>query len=64
MEEAGGAGKGIYEDFDATVDGSILEIHYSVPNKGVSRPLISAIAVTRSELPLGFTTSLANTSFC
>ena len=27
MEEAGGAGKGIYEDFDATVDGSTLEIH-------------------------------------
>ena len=73
MEEAGGAvGKGIYEDFDATVDGSTLEIHLYwsgkgtnfVPNKGVYGPLISAIAVTPSDLPLGFTISLANTSFC
>ena len=65
-EEAGGAGKGIYKDFDATVDGSTLEIHLycSVPNKGVYGPLISAIAVTPSELPPGFTTSLATASFC
>ncbi|KAL6311069.1 hypothetical protein AAG906_026905 [Vitis piasezkii] len=54
MEEAEGAGKGIYRDFDASVDGSTLEIHLywtgkgtnSIPDKGVYGPLISAIAVT------------------
>ena len=57
MEEAEGAGKGIYKDFEASVDGSTLEIHLywtgkgtnSIPKKGVYGPLISAIAVT-SEL--------------
>ena len=57
MEEAEGAGKGIYRDFEASVDGSTLEIHLywtgkgtnSIPKKGVYGPLISAIAVT-SEL--------------
>ncbi|CBI20153.3 unnamed protein product, partial [Vitis vinifera] len=54
MEEAKGAGKGIYRDFDASVDGSTLEIHLywtgkgtnSIPDEGVYGPLISAIAVT------------------
>ncbi|KAJ9671361.1 hypothetical protein PVL29_025181 [Vitis rotundifolia] len=54
MEEAKGAGKGIYKDFNASVDGSTLEIHLywtgkgtnSIPDKGVYGPLISAIAVT------------------
>eukprot|EP00261_Vitis_vinifera_P031433 XP_019072676.1 PREDICTED: probable LRR receptor-like serine/threonine-protein kinase At1g53430 isoform X2 [Vitis vinifera] len=54
MEEAKGAGKGIYKDFDASVDGSTLEIHLywtgkgtnSIPDEGVYGPLISAIAVT------------------
>ncbi|XP_034678461.1 probable LRR receptor-like serine/threonine-protein kinase At1g53440 [Vitis riparia] len=54
MEEAEGASKGIYRDFDASVDGSTLEIHLywtgkgtnSIPNRGVYGPLISAIAVT------------------
>ena len=58
MEKAGGAGKGIHEDFNATVTGSTLEIHLywagkgtnAVPKKGVYGPLISAIAVTPSEL--------------
>ncbi|RVW42886.1 putative LRR receptor-like serine/threonine-protein kinase [Vitis vinifera] len=52
--EAEGAGNGIYRDFDASVDGSTLEIHLywtgkgtnSIPEKGVYGPLISAIAVT------------------
>ena len=60
MEKAGGAGKGIFEDFNATVNGSTLEIHLyrsgkgtnAVPKKGVYGPLISAIAVTPSELIL------------
>ena len=58
MEEAKGAGNGINMDFDAYVDGSTLEIHLywtgkgtnSIPEKGVYGPLISAIAVTPSEL--------------
>ena len=58
MEKAEGAGKGICRDFDACVDGSTLEIHLywmgkgtnSIPEKGVYGPLISAIAVTPSEL--------------
>ena len=58
MEEAEGAGKGIYRDFEASVDGSTLEIHLYwtgkgtnfIPEKGVYGPLLSAIAVTTSEL--------------
>ena len=58
MEETKGAGKGIYKDFDASVDGSTLKIHLywtgkgtnSIPDEGVYGPLISAIAVTPSEL--------------
>ncbi|XP_010644095.1 probable LRR receptor-like serine/threonine-protein kinase At1g53430 [Vitis vinifera] len=55
MEEAKGAGKGIYKDFDdVLVNGSTLEIHLywsgkgtkSIPVRGVYGPLISAIAVT------------------
>ncbi|XP_019072671.1 probable LRR receptor-like serine/threonine-protein kinase At1g53440 isoform X2 [Vitis vinifera] len=61
MEEAEGAGKGIYKDFEASVDGSTLEIHLywtgkgtnSIPKKGVYGPLISAIAVTNSDPNLG-----------
>ncbi|KAL6311078.1 hypothetical protein AAG906_027112 [Vitis piasezkii] len=55
MEEAKGAGKGIYKDFDdVLVNGSTLEIHLywsgkgtkAIPVRGVYGPLISAIAVT------------------
>ncbi|RVW81935.1 putative LRR receptor-like serine/threonine-protein kinase [Vitis vinifera] len=56
-----GAGNGIYRDFDASVDGSTLEIHLywtgkgtnSIPEKGVYGPLISAIAVTPKLRELG-----------
>ncbi|RVW42878.1 putative LRR receptor-like serine/threonine-protein kinase [Vitis vinifera] len=59
MEEAEGAGKGIYRDFEASVDGSTLEIHLYwtgkgtnfIPEKGVYGPLISAIAVTTNSDP-------------
>ncbi|KAE9456685.1 hypothetical protein C3L33_11412, partial [Rhododendron williamsianum] len=55
MEEAKGAGKGIFKDFNnVTVNGSTLEIHLywsgkgtnSIPDSGVYGPLISAISVT------------------
>ena len=72
MEEAKGAGKGIYKDFDdVLVNGSTLEIHLywsgkgtkSIPVRGVYGPLISAIAVTPSEIiPYsGFSTFPATT---
>ncbi|XP_030518422.2 probable LRR receptor-like serine/threonine-protein kinase At1g53440 isoform X2 [Rhodamnia argentea] len=60
-EEAGGAGKGIYKDFDnITVNGSTLEIHLywsgkgttAIPDRGTYGPLISAIAVTPN-FPVG-----------
>ncbi|KAK9937794.1 hypothetical protein M0R45_014563 [Rubus argutus] len=54
MEAAGGAGKGIFKDFNASVNGSTLEIHLywrgkgttAIPVRGVYGPLISAITVT------------------
>ncbi|KAF7140066.1 hypothetical protein RHSIM_Rhsim06G0211100 [Rhododendron simsii] len=55
MEEAEGAGKGTFVDFnDVRVNGSTLEIHLywsgkgttAIPSRGVYGPLISAIAVT------------------
>ncbi|KAJ7981864.1 putative Kinase [Quillaja saponaria] len=53
MEEAGGVGKGITQEFNVSVD-STLEIHLywagkgtnAVPDRGVYGPLISAITVT------------------
>lgn len=71
MKEAKGAGKGIYEDFDVYVNGSTLEIHLywsgkgtkAIPERSVYGPLISAIAVTPSEvIPYsGFSTFHAST---
>lgn len=58
MKEAKGANKGIYKDFDVVVNGTTMEIHLywsgkgtkAVPTRGVYGPLISAIAVTPSEI--------------
>lgn len=58
MEEAKGAGKGTFVDFnDVRVNGSTLEIHLywsgkgtsAIPRRGVYGPLISAISVTPSK---------------
>ncbi|MFQ6640983.1 hypothetical protein Gotur_014911 [Gossypium turneri] len=54
VEEAGGVGKGITQEFNVDVNGSTLEIHLfwrgkgtaAIPNRGVYGPLISAITVT------------------
>ncbi|XP_028755453.1 probable LRR receptor-like serine/threonine-protein kinase At1g53430 [Neltuma alba] len=54
MEKAGGAGKGIFRDFNVDVKDNTLEIHFywagkgttAVPDRGVYGPLISAILVT------------------
>ncbi|KAF3442365.1 hypothetical protein FNV43_RR16281 [Rhamnella rubrinervis] len=56
VERAGGVGKSVTETFDATVNGSTLEIHLYwvgkgttlVPSDGVYGPLISAITITKS----------------
>lgn len=57
-EEAGGVGKHIIKQYNATVTETTLEIHLywagkgtvSLPNRGVYGPLISAISVTPSML--------------
>ncbi|KAJ9537779.1 hypothetical protein OSB04_030512 [Centaurea solstitialis] len=54
MDEANGAGIGIYRDFDVIVNGSTLDIHLywagkgttAIPDRGVYGPLISAITIT------------------
>ena len=58
MKEAKGAGKDIYKEFNAYVNGGTLEIHLywsgkgtkAIPVRVVYGPLISAIAVTPSEI--------------